>query len=68
MGREERRDVGEMSGALQARAMMADHNADKAEIRRMNAYVRTAKSIVGERSCDVKPIDLDRKDPGPLIL
>jgi len=52
----------------QARAMMADHDADKAEIRRMNAYVRTAKSIVGERGCDVKPIDLDRKDPGPLIL
>lgn len=52
----------------QARAMMADHDADRAEIRRMNAYVATAKSIVGERRCAVKPIDLDRKDPGPFIL
>lgn len=52
----------------QARAMMADHDADRAEIRRMNAYVATAKSIVGERRCDVKPIDLDRRDPGFPIL
>jgi len=52
----------------QARAMMADHDADRAEIRRMNAYVATAKSIVGERRCAVKPVDVDRKDPGSLIL
>lgn len=52
----------------QARAMMADDNADRAEIRRMNAYVATAKSIVGERSCDVKPVNVDRRDPGFPIL
>lgn len=52
----------------QARAMMADHDADRAEIRRMNAYVATAKSIVGERGCDVKPVDLDHGKSSPPIL
>jgi len=52
----------------QARAMMADHDADRAEIRRMNAYVATAKSIVGERRCDVDPVDLDRRDSSTPVF
>lgn len=52
----------------QAEAMMADHNADRTEIRRMNQYVATANSIVGERACNVKPLDLDRgKTMSPVL-